>query len=136
MTSDFTVAICTIGQEPKLRLTLEALTNQTVTDFSILIINNAPHNPEAKKLIQASLAGLNIHVEVVSQPLPGLSNARNAAIAATKTTYLAFTDDDAVPDASWVQTLQDAVKAAGPTPLHCLTGLVEAAETAEFLEPL
>ena len=129
MTSDFTVAICTIGQEPKLRLTLEALTNQTVTDFSILIINNAPHNPEAEELIQASLAGLNIHVEVVSQPLPGLSNARNAAIAATKTTYLAFTDDDAVPDASWVQTLQDAVKAAGPTPLHCLTGLVEAAET-------
>lgn len=120
-----TVVVCTLGREPRLTETIDALLGQTHTELEIVVVDNDP----ASGRTPALLAGLgDPRLRIVDEPRRGLSAARNTGLAQASHPIVAFTDDDALPAADWVATLA-AVFDTDPG-VDCVTGLVLPAEVA------
>jgi glycosyltransferase involved in cell wall biosynthesis len=54
-----------------------------------------------------SFAG-RLPLRLISQPVPGLSNARNAAVAAATGEYMVWTDDDVLVESNWLRAYEAA----------------------------
>ena len=99
------VAICTFNRAPLLRETLKCLlwlTPPRDADWSVLVVNNRCTD-NTDQVIDEFSDRLPIHR--VYQPLQGLSNARNAAIAsdiAAQADYIIWTDDDVRVEPGWL----------------------------------
>ena len=104
-----TVCVCTRDRPEFIRTCLEGLDRQSVgaLAFEILLVDSCSNNKNARLLKEMveSRAG----VELVRVARPGLSIARNAGANAARGEYIAYIDDDAVPDADWVEQIQAAV---------------------------
>jgi glycosyltransferase involved in cell wall biosynthesis len=76
-------------------------------DEIIIVID---HNPELKARAETKFPDL----QVIENPYPrGVSGARNAGIAAARGSVIAFLDDDAVADPSWLAALQAVCEQPG-----------------------
>lgn len=117
-----TIAICTLGVHPRLYEAVRAALTQTYEHSRVLIVDNDPSSGAARK----ALGDLADRVTIVDEPRRGLSHARNAAIAAVATGILAFTDDDAIVEPSWLQRLVEQFDAHAV--VGAVTGLVVPAE--------
>jgi GT2 family glycosyltransferase len=95
-----TVAVCTRDRPDDLARCLDALQRLDYPGLEILVVDNAPATAATEQLA-AARAG----VRYVREPRPGLDHARNRALAEARGELLAFTDDDVVPDPSWVTAL-------------------------------
>lgn len=115
-----TVAICTRERPYSLERCLKSLSASSLVPDQILVIDNAPRT-DATRLIVARFPGVRYYCE----PRPGLSAARNAALATAETDIVAFTDDDVVIHADWLARLRESF--AGPK-VMVATGLVLPAE--------
>ena len=118
-----TVIVCTLGQDPRLRWTLESLLAQSYQPLEIVVVDNDPESGRVAELLGGDAEPT---LRIVPEPRRGLSFARNAGLAAARGDLVAFTDDDAVADRDWVRRLvapfgQDAAVA-------CTSGLVLPAE--------
>ena len=112
-----TVAICTHDRTQTLRATLSSLARQTYRNFEVLVVDNVPSDHATEELIRVAYP----RVRYVIEPRRGLNYARNRAIAEARGQIVAYIDDDAIADASWVQ----ALVAAFDTPeVMCVSGLV------------
>ena len=103
-----TVAICTWNRAKLLRRTLNSLAAQRYTqdfDWELLVVNNNCTD-ETDIIISAFEARLPIRR--LHQPVPGLSNARNTAIAAATGEYILWTDDDVVVCPDWLSAYAQA----------------------------
>lgn len=118
------VAICTRNRASLLKRTLDALRNQTVgiDAFELLVVDNG----STDSTFQTAEAYANIfpYVRYVLEPMLGIANARNRAAQEATGKYLAYVDDDAIPDSSWLENLirpfhQDQ------SALACVTGKVD-----------
>lgn len=115
-----TVVVCSIGRDPRLRDTVLALLDQTHPDCTVLVVDNAPGCGR----VQDYLEGIaDARLSVLPEPRRGLSIARNTGVAAASGEIVAFTDDDAIPDRTWIAELA-GVFAAGGDHLSCVTGRV------------
>lgn len=98
------VAICTRNRANSLNLTLSSLNALTIPKgWSIeyaFVDNGSTDNTRAVLADFASSAPL--HANIVSELRPGLSAARNAALRATRADFIAFTDDDCLPEPDWL----------------------------------
>jgi glycosyltransferase involved in cell wall biosynthesis len=113
------VIVCTLGREPLLRACLESLRDQDHVAFEVVVVDNDP----ASGAVAALLADLDDAVfHYVAQPIKGLSNARNAGLAAARHDVVAFTDDDAIADRDWIRRL--ATVFAQDRVVSAVTGLV------------
>ncbi|SFF51189.1 glycosyltransferase family 2 protein [Blastococcus tunisiensis] len=121
------VVVCTLGREPRLRGTVRAVLDQTHPDLELVVVDNDP----ASGRTAALLSGVaDERLRLVTQPTRGLSAARNAGLAAARGGVVAYTDDDAVPDPTWIAELLDVLDADPAGTVACVTGRVLAAETA------
>ena len=98
---------------------LVRLTEQDHPDVEIIVVDNDPSSGR----VAAVVAEVDHQrLRYVAQPLRGLSFARNAGVAASRGCIVAFTDDDAVPDVTWVSTIASVF---GESPaIEAVTGLV------------
>lgn len=113
------VVICTLGRNPLLTSTVEAVLGQRGAMDELLVVDNDPGSGRVAALLDG------IHdprLRVVSEARRGASNARNAGAVHATGTLLAFTDDDAVPDPDW--TLQLTAALTAHPGIGCATGLV------------
>jgi len=94
-----TVVVCTKNRPAHLRRCLEQLQWQDFHSFEVLVVDNCAVPSEAFG-IAASFGA-----RYILCPRGGLSHARNAAITETLTEFIAFLDDDATPDPSWLCNL-------------------------------
>jgi glycosyltransferase involved in cell wall biosynthesis len=105
-----TVAICTWNRCDLLRQTLVAMTRLDVpagTAWEIVVVdNNCTDNTVD---VARSFADV-LPIRVVHESAPGLSNARNCAMAAAKSDYVIFTDDDVLVDAHWLTAFIEATE--------------------------
>lgn len=108
-----TVAICTYRRYDLLPRALEALERQTIDPrtFEVLVVDNTD-DVELRQSFAATLAGRQ-GVSVMFSDPPGLSRARNLALERCRTRYIAFIDDDAVPDSGWLDALVAGFQVSG-----------------------
>ena len=95
-----TVVVCTRERPDALARCLESLRAQRYPAYSILVVDNAPVTGATAKVVRA--AARRGPVEYLVEPVPGLSRARNAAVAAAPDRILAWIDDDEVADPHWL----------------------------------
>ncbi|MFH5824415.1 glycosyltransferase [Georgenia sp. AZ-5] len=120
-----TVVVCTLGRDPRLPETVRSLLAQTHRHLELCIVDNDP----ASGGTQALLAGIqDPRLRTISEPRRGLSVARNSGLAAASHSIVAFTDDDAVPDADWLAAIVAVFDADTEGNVTGVTGLVRAAE--------
>lgn len=104
------VAAYTAERWPQLRQVMAALQTQTRRpDEIVLVIDGAPSLHEAAC---AAFGGVRVVSNTRSR---GVSGARNTGIELTRADYVAFLDDDAAPESTWLAALLAACDA--PTAL-------------------
>jgi GT2 family glycosyltransferase len=95
-----TIAICTRNRPEQLRGCLDSLVHLLDSQHEILVIDNDPTDRAGRRVVEAFPG-----VRYVLEPRPGLSAARNRALREAAYDLVAFTDDDARPDADWPRAL-------------------------------
>jgi GT2 family glycosyltransferase len=85
---------------------VESLSQQTLPPAEVVLV--VDHNESLAQRAMVELCPLLPSLRVVRNTgNRGLSGARNTGIAATKSAYVAFLDDDATPSPSWLAELVD-----------------------------
>ncbi len=107
-----TIAICTWNRAALLRGTLSrfAEIGSTIPGPWELIVVNNNCTDETDGVIQSFTGRLPIRR--VFEPTPGLSAARNAAIAAARGDYIFWTDDDVIVNEEWIPALLDGLRSS------------------------
>lgn len=100
---DMTVVICTRDRPLGLDAALASLQRQTDHGFRVLVVDNGS-SPESAGVVEKLVLPL---CEYVVEPRPGLSRARNRALAEVRTDLVAWIDDDEVADPDWVRRLKE-----------------------------
>jgi GT2 family glycosyltransferase len=111
-----TIAVCTRDRPEDLGRCLDAL--ERLDGVELLVVDNAPSNAAAERLVRER----HPQVRYMREPSPGLSHARNRALAEAGGEVVAFTDDDVVVDAGWARTI--AIAFADDAQVMAVTGLV------------
>ena len=111
---DLTVCLCTHNRPRYVADCLDGLARQTVPRerFQTLIVDSGS-TPDAHAELR-KLADANTVLIRLDQP--GVSLARNAGAQAAKTRFIAYIDDDAIPDPAWVASILHALDEPGPQP--------------------
>lgn len=119
------VVLCTVGTNPVLPRAVEAILASRHPNFELVVVDNAPASGATRR----ALAGFNDpRMIIVEEPTPGLSRARNKGVDASAGEIVAFTDDDALVDESWLSELLDVFAADPQKRLGAVTGAPHPAE--------
>jgi GT2 family glycosyltransferase len=94
-----TVAICTKDRPSDLRRCLASCVSIRDQVLEIVVVDNASSTDETRRVAEA--AG----VRYLREDTPGLSAARNCAIASARGEVIAFTDDDCEATPEWIPAL-------------------------------
>ena len=108
-TPTLTVAVCTRGRPEQVRATLDAL-DAGAPGVALLVVDQGPE-PAAALAERAAADG---RLRVVHDSGRGLSRARNLALAAARSEWIAFVDDDCLVAADFGAALLAEI-AAHPT---------------------
>lgn len=102
------VVIPTRSRADRLDALLASLETQTVTpdEFEVIVVDNGSTD-HTIDVVAARNCG-NHRVRLVSEPVRGVSRARNAGIAAAAAPIVAFLDDDVIADPGWLEALLGA----------------------------
>jgi glycosyltransferase involved in cell wall biosynthesis len=116
-----TVAVPTRDRPELLRDCISTLQQVCYEPLEILIVDNAPSTSATRELV-TKLARDDPRITYTCEPSPGISEARNHALATARFDIVAFTDDDVLVDSGWISAI-----AAGFTAdpeVTCVTGFV------------
>ena len=95
----FSVVVCaySLDRWPDLRAAIASLQNQTVTPHEIIVV--VDHNNDLLKLVRETFPQI---LAIPNQGTRGLSGARNTGVSAASGDIVAFLDDDARADTTWL----------------------------------
>jgi glycosyltransferase involved in cell wall biosynthesis len=119
------VIICTRDRTENLGRCLESFSNVQFHQFEIIVVDNAPSNDDSLHLAS------KFPVRYVREDRPGLDWARNRGIAEARFDIVAFTDDDAMVDRHWLQTIANAFS---DSEVMAVTGFVAPSELATIAQ--
>ncbi len=115
---DVSVVVCTVGRPEMLARLVRSLLASDHPAFEVLVVDNRPSDPSTRDVLTQFD---DPRLRLVSEPVPGVSGARNRGIANSAAPLIAFTDDDVVVDPNWLRWLTAPLAAAEAT---VTTGLV------------
>src|SRR3972149_11111049 len=100
------VVVCTHNRSESLRETLRSLMlqNYPASDYEIIVVDNRSTDRTKEVVSEFS------HVRYVLEEKMGLSHARNRGIKESRGDVVAFIDDDAKADKSWLSRLVQVYK--------------------------
>jgi glucosyl-dolichyl phosphate glucuronosyltransferase len=111
---------------------LASLKNQTYKNFKVLLVvnGNFRYFEKLKKTIGTRI-DLWFEIDILFNPTDlGIAHARNMALKKAMTPYIAYTDDDAIPDPQWLKMAHEVFE---NTPfVGAITGPVVANWAAEL----
>ncbi len=96
------VVVCTRDRPEQLRTCLASLFALRTPPRQILVVDNCPSDARTRDLCA------ELPVRYLHEPLPGQARARNRGLLESQGELVAFTDDDCVVDAGWLDGLADA----------------------------
>jgi GT2 family glycosyltransferase len=118
-----TVIVCTRDRTELLKSAIASILATNHSDFGVLVVDNAPSSNATHEFV-TGLA--DSRVQLISEPVPGLSRARNAGLLAATGDVVAFVDDDVIVDRDWLNIL---VRGFGyGDSVACVSGMVPAGE--------
>ena len=94
------VVIASRDRQELLRACLESVRRCTCEPHEIIVVDSASHDPEATARVAREFRASFIRTDI-----PGAGLARNLGAVAARGEIVAFTDDDALVDAWWVDAL-------------------------------
>jgi glycosyltransferase involved in cell wall biosynthesis len=100
---EISVVICTRDRSADLKNCLRGLERQSIAAdrFEVLIIDNGSTDDTAAQADE--FTDRHRHFRYHFEPRGGLSIARNTGAQLSRAELIAYTDDDAVPDPSWLE---------------------------------
>jgi len=99
---DITVVIVTHNRAGMLQQTLEWLAALSyAARWQALVVDNGCTD-DTPNVVRAARRHFPVRLQYISEPQLGKYRALNAAIAAVDTTFIAATDDDALPERDWL----------------------------------
>lgn len=93
-----TVIICTRDRPRQLDVCLDAISTQQFRDFDILVVDNGDGDAVSALCRRRGVA-------CVREPVAGVTRARNRGARAARGELVAYIDDDAVAEPTWLGTL-------------------------------
>jgi glycosyltransferase involved in cell wall biosynthesis len=93
------VVVATVGGRDTLRSTIQAVLAQRPAPHEVIVVESGPRRGPGAS---AEATPGCVHVRV---PEAGATRARNAGLACATGHVVAFTDDDAVPEAGWLEAI-------------------------------
>lgn len=99
---DLSVIIPTYNRPNLLLQALQSLQEQSLTEFEIVIVDNAAE-PDVAQMLNDFNRIAKVPVRYVVEPNLGAHHARHAGARATKSAVLLFGDDDQTFDRRWVE---------------------------------
>lgn len=94
------VVVCTRNRTTDLAKCLASLAPLADAGHEIIVVDSCPSDESTARLV----AGY-ANVRYIREPRPGLGIARNRGVLAAHGDFVAFTDDDAQADPSWLDSL-------------------------------
>lgn len=129
--ANISVLICTRNRAQSLGRTLQtllALPQGADFTYDVLVVDNASRD-ETRSVV-GELQRTHAHLHYLAEPKPGLSFARNTAVRNCQGELLAFTDDDVLVSADWLNQLQREFSTDQNLQLLCGRVLLARAELA------
>ncbi|MET4591931.1 glycosyltransferase [Arthrobacter sp. 754] len=123
-TPSVTVVVCTRDRASLLRGSLGAIQKLDYPNFDVLVVDNAPTTAQTATMVRDEFD--DSRIRIITEPVPGLSHARNAGLRNAEGDIVAFTDDDVVVDEAWLSEIAAGFERMPGT--ACVTGLVPAGE--------
>lgn len=103
-----TVAICTRNRAAVLREAVRSVLPQLGGDAELLLVDNASTDETAAWAQQC--AATDPRIRLLRHPQPGISHARNRALAEARGSWVVFLDDDATARAGWLEAYRQFFK--------------------------
>jgi glucosyl-dolichyl phosphate glucuronosyltransferase len=102
---EISVVICTRDRSAYLANCLRGLEQQSLASsrFEVRVVDNGSTDDTAARTAEFTDRNTNFHYHC--EPRGGLSIARNTGARVSRAEVIAYTDDDAVPDPSWLERL-------------------------------
>jgi GT2 family glycosyltransferase len=97
------VVLCTYNGERTIRESLEHLTRLKYPDFEVIVVNDGSSDGTLEIV-------RDFDVKLISTEQGGLSRARNIGLQAATGEIVAYIDDDAYPDADWLDYLAQSFR--------------------------
>lgn len=109
MQDGISVIVCCYNSAERLPATLDHLAKQQMDDlleWEIIVVDNASsdNTSTVAQSIWTAYTGVAT-LSIITEPIPGLANARRAGIAAARFEYIVLCDDDNWLGAGYVQTI-------------------------------
>lgn len=127
------VVVCTRDRPEQIKKCLNRLAGQEYPRFEVVVVDNAPTSDALRYVVEGH-ASDRTEFRYCVEPLPGLSWARNAGIAAAKSDIIAFLDDDDEPDEHWLAQVADGF--ARGDRIGAVSGIVLPARLENAVETL
>ncbi|HYN63294.1 MAG TPA: glycosyltransferase, partial [Candidatus Limnocylindrales bacterium] len=117
------VVVCTLNRADSLRATLQSLSAQQLSSeaFETIVVDNG--SSDATRAVAEEFAAA-AGVRYLLEPVLGLCHARNAGWRVARGQYVAYLDDDALAEPSWLAELLATFGRVQPTP-GCVGGRVD-----------
>jgi len=100
-TPDITVVMCTYNRADVIERTLRAVLRQEGPSLEIVVVDDGSTDATPKVLAAID----DDRLRVLRQQNAGMSLARNAGLAVARSAWVAFLDDDDVPQPGWLAAL-------------------------------
>lgn len=101
------IIICTYNRSTLLIKTLQSLLLlENLEQAEIIVVDNHSKDDTAASVGEfIDTHGAKLDIYYMLEPVQGLSAARNTGILASKSKWIAFLDDDAIPCKTWITTI-------------------------------
>lgn len=118
------MVVCTFNRADMLCACLSSLVGQGLSParYEIIVVNN--NCTDYTSNVVSRFCADYPHVRMVSEPLQGLSAARNRGWQEARGTYVVYIDDDAWAPQFWLERILAAFTTARPQPV-IVTGMVK-----------
>ena len=97
----FSIIICTNGRRNALANTLRSLQYLDYPNFEVCVVHG-PTEDGTEELLR----GYGGTIKVARCPVMNLSKSRNIGISLAAGDFIAFIDDDGIPEAEWLSDLR------------------------------